>query len=350
MQGPTPESFIALLGGFPEVGAAETVVLDSVEEAGYTRRLIEYTTAPGERVKAFLLAPKGGPGRRPGILAIHQDGGRRPYEFGKSEPAGLGGREAALRPGTLPAGLRRTLPGSVRFREPQPGTLAVRRAVQGLPHLHGRGLELTEDLYKGCVANRLLFDGRTPLGVELHELRCALNCLAAQPGVDQRRIGAIGHSAGGGLTALLMYVDPRVRVGVASCGTWLSRWNWGPHGALRPINGFAGAVAPGLGRWGDQDDILAGLAPRPYLETRGDPAPPGQVAELIGKAGERYAASGVPEHFAYLTYDAGHTFRRDMRERSYAWFDQFLVEDVTMRPARALYRVSCDAAIGRSGR
>jgi hypothetical protein len=112
-------------------------------------------------------------------------------------------------------------------------------------------------------------------------------------------------------------------VGCASCGTFLFRWLFNEH-TLRPINGFAGLwTMPGLLRWGDLDDILAGIAPRPYSET-GDAETPERSGELYGKAHARYATLGVPERFAGLAYDSGHTFRRDMRERSYAWLDRWL--------------------------
>jgi hypothetical protein len=185
------------------------------------------------------------------------------------------------------------------------------------------GPELTEDLYAGCVANRLLHEGRTALGMCLFELRCALDCLAARPEVDRNRLGVIGHSAGGYYAALLMYLDPRLKVGCASCGTWLFRSLWG-RDHLRPINGFAGTAIPGLERWGDMDDVLAGLAPRPFLETVGDAGTAEQVAGLTDKARDRYTYLGAPERYQYITYDGGHTFRRDMRERSYAWLDYWL--------------------------
>jgi hypothetical protein len=134
----------------------------------------------------------------------------------------------------------------------------------------------------------------------------------------------IGHSAGGQHAALLMYTDPRVKVGVSSCGTFLFRHIWGPNGVLRPINGFAGASIPWMGRWGDVDDMLADIAPRAWLETRGDVESPERVAELTAKARARYAELGVPERFEYVAYDGGHAFREDMRERSYAWLDRWL--------------------------
>ncbi len=89
-------------------------------------------------------------------------------------------------------------------------------------------------------------------------------------------------------------------------------------------------VAPptdsGLGRWGDVDDILAGLAPRPLLEIRGDlrAAPPGAEAALTAKAKARYADLGVPERFQYDNYHGGHEFRKDKREKAHAWLDRWL--------------------------
>lgn len=88
---PNPESLIALLGGFPERPPLDTLILKEQSESTYTRRLVEYATVDGERVRAFLLLPHVEDGRRiPGILAVHQDGNGRPYSYGKSEPAGLG--------------------------------------------------------------------------------------------------------------------------------------------------------------------------------------------------------------------------------------------------------------------
>ena len=112
-------------------------------------------------------------------------------------------------------------------------------------------------------------------------------------------------------------------VGVASCGTFLRRWIYGRDDFLRPINGFGG-MSPGLAAWGDVDDVLAALAPRPFLETSGDAESEDEVAELTGKARARYAALGVPERYEYVVRGGGHAFPAEERERAYAWIDRWL--------------------------
>lgn len=323
--GPTPDSYVALLGGFPDKPALDLRILGEEDCGEFRRLLVEYAATETTRVQALVLVPKLVGAPVPGIVAIHQDGASRPYLVGKSEPARLAGEP------DLHYGLELCLRGYVVVCPDRDGFESRRVALSELPEafqelrivVKDTGLELTEDLYRGCLANRALFQG-APMSLGLFEMHRAVDVLRSLPEVDPERIGVIGHSAGGYLSALLMYTDPRVKVGVASCGTSLWRWVWGRGGTLRPINGFAGAVVPGLGAWGDQDDVLAGLAPRPFLETRGDPYPPDQTAELIRKARARYAGLWVPERFEYVAYDGGHTFRRDMRERSYAWLDRWL--------------------------
>jgi dienelactone hydrolase len=316
-QATTAESLVALLGGFPEKPPLDITVLEVAKFDAYSRTLIEYTTLSEERVQAFLLLPHVQHRTLPGILAIHQDGNTRPYRYGKSEPAGVGGDPE------LGYGLELCLRGYAVIcpdRFPYESRSLVNspyREIFADFRIWSSRTELTEDLYRGCVANRLLVEGWTQMGKELFELQRALDCLVAQPEVDGDRLGAVGHSAGGLLTAWSMYVDQRVKVGCVSCGTWRVGDAFRDD-YLRPMQGFGGLLAiPGLRQWGDVDDILAGLAPRPYFEA-GDPGSPEEVAALTQKARVQYAALGSPENFVYTTYEADHTFRQDMRERSCA--------------------------------
>ncbi len=325
---PSPETLRGLLGQPPTVAPLDLSELSVAEEADHTRTLIEYGTAMGERVQAWLLRPRGVDGPTPGILAIHQDGERRPYEVGKSEPAGLDGDPE------LPYGLELCRRGYTvicpdRFpfesrslaRSPHRATFdafAV-RARYGKQEL-----DVTEDLYLGCVSASLLVHGWSLAGRTLLELERAVDVLAGLPDVDPGRLGAIGHSAGGFYAALLMCLDPRVRAGCSSCGTFLLRWLFGGQ-TLKPITGFGALAIPGFLRWGDLDQVLAGLAPRPFLETEGEQGIPAEMREAkYAAARKRFADLGVSERFETVVYPGGHAFRRDMRERSYGWFDRWL--------------------------
>jgi dienelactone hydrolase len=324
----TPRRFITLLGGFPKREPLRTSVLGSKELPQYTRKLVEYTTEGTERVQAFLLVPHGAK-KAPAVIAIHQSGGTRPYRFGKSEPAGLGGDpELAYGLELCLRGYVVICPDRLPFESRALAKSRFRRVFAWKPvytRSGGADFDLSEDVYLGCIANRLLFEGRTLEGAAVYELQRALDCLCERPEVASRRLGMIGHSGGGWFGTLLMYVDPRVKAGCVSCGTWLQGWNYRGD-TMRPFDGLAGMVIPGLGRWGDVDDILAGLAPRPFLEIRGDlrAGPPGAKAALTAKAKARYADLGVPERFQYDSYRGGHEFRKDKREKAYAWLDRWL--------------------------
>lgn len=273
-------------------------------------------------------------GKAPGILAIHQDGGVRPYSYGKSEVTGLGG-DPELKYGIelCQRGYVVICPDRFPFESRSLANSRFKATFDQfrifLQLENGGEIELTEDLYAGCRGNRLHMEDISPFRLELYEFQRAIDVLCAHPLVDAERIGVIGHSAGGHWATILMFIDPRVKVGCSSCGLWLLRWNFGGD-RLRPINGFGGTER-GIKKWGDRDDMLAGIAPRPFLETRGDPITPEEIAELTQKARDRYAELGVPERFEYIPYDGGHTFRQDMRERSYGWFDRWFGFPATHR-------------------
>jgi dienelactone hydrolase len=328
VQAPTLRAFLTLLGESPGKPSLEPQVLSERNLEGHTLRLVEYAAAHDERVQAYLLLPHGNAGRKPGILAIHQDGADRPYQFGGSEPAGVAG-DPGLQYGLelCRRGYVIICPDRFPFGSRSLAQSTHRETFAQFPvfaRYGGQELDLTEDLYRGCMANRLLFEGWTSLGKELFELQRAVDLLCTLPEVDGERLGVIGHSAGGFLSALLMYIDPRIKVGCASSGTFLIGSIYGRE-RLRPINGFGSMLAvPGIAKWGDIDDVLAGLAPRPYLETHGD-FTQDMVDVKSAKARARYKELGLEERYESIVYDAqAHVFRADMRAKSYEWLDRWL--------------------------
>lgn len=328
---PKREEFLAMIGGFPERPALDLHVVDEVEEAGIRRQLITFQSTPGERIGAFLLAPLPlASGRRPAIVALHQDGGERPYQNGKSEVAGLGGDpDLGYGRDLCERGYVVICPDRFGFESRSLARSRHRATFEGFSIQRSRGedqgVDFTEDLFKGAFANKLLFDGWSMLGMELFEVTRAVDVLSAMPNVDSGRIGVIGHSAGGLLGAYAMYVDDRLRVGAASCGTWLFGDAF-QNGYLRPMQGFGSMLAvPGMRRWGDTNTVLAGLAPRPFIERSGDFDPGEERGELLADAWQRYRDLGVPERFDYVAVGGGHGFAQRSRLDVYAWFDHWLL-------------------------
>ncbi len=119
----------------------------------------------------------------------------------------------------------------------------------------------------------------------------AVGLLAAQPDVNPRRLGAIGHSLGAKETLYLAAFDERVRAAVSSeggIGMTFSNWDapW-----------YLGAEIRRPGFSLDHAQVLALCAPRPFLLIGGESADGDRswpfIAEVIpvwkltGAAGRR---------------------------------------------------------------
>src|SRR5258708_15334108 len=83
------QALLTRLGHFPERVHLTPIVGSTIDEGEYTRVLITYMVEAGEQVSAWLLMPQRivPPEGWPALLALHPHA--RPYDLGKSEPAGL---------------------------------------------------------------------------------------------------------------------------------------------------------------------------------------------------------------------------------------------------------------------
>src|SRR5688500_6588601 len=233
-----------LLGRMPARAPLEPRVEERVELGdGLVRERVTYQVEPGERVAAYVLLPTRPRPGRPAVLCLHQHAGQ--FELGKSEPVGLAGhteQQYALE--LARRGFVTLTPDHLCFEE---------RRDARLPEGQLERFEFTR---------RVTFGSTLQAKLTWDAIR-AVDYLRERREVG-RRVGCVGHSLGGQQTLFLAALDRRVAAAVSSCGfaTLATIFRDG-------INHNFAAYLPGLGERGDMGDVLALVAPRPFLVVAG---------------------------------------------------------------------------------
>jgi dienelactone hydrolase len=250
-------------------------VVDRKELEGFPVERFEIATDAGARVRGVLVLP-------------HQaaSGDRVPAVIYLGDDPSLGAQEP-LQPG--PDGI----PPAVALARRGIAVLCLdvpfnthHRPADGHPYIPGTDGE-------GVNANRPIW-GRI-LSNDLD----SLDALLADPGIDPKRVGVVGHGLGGTRALWLMALDDRIACGVAANG--LTRFTdlqaaAGPGDAPRTLALWARTMLKQY----DTEALIALCAPRPFGILAGelDPATPPSAFTLFTKTAERaYTLYGQKGNF-----------------------------------------------------
>lgn len=295
------------LGRAPKSVPLRPRLLERVDCGDHIRERVVYDTTARMSVPAYVLIPKAAAatGRRlPAVLAIHGHG------YGSVDLVGLGPEEAtggnahrnyalaAVRRGMVALAPDLRGFGSRAVDEDQLGVILRRRGDPEVAYFK-RDMCNVQNL-KACLL------GHTLMGLQLHDLGCALSYLASRPEVDPARIGACGLSTGGMMTLFLTALDRRVKAAAIS-GTLTSYRSY----AMR-IETTCGTQLPmGMLTLGDLADVGCLIAPRPVCFENGS-----EDFGFLQKVARRefarvrrcYTVLGVPERAVFDGFRGGHVW------------------------------------------
>lgn len=261
-------------------------------EPGYKRVHVLFESEPGDSVPAWLLIPERPHPKRPAALCLHQT-----TKIGKDEPAGLGGS-----------------PNLHYAKE-----LAQRGWTALAPDYPNFG-EYRFDPYASGYASA------TMKGIVNHAR--AVRLLEALPGVDRRRIAAVGHSLGGHNALFLAAFEPRVAAVVSSCGFTSFRRYMG--GDLRGWShaGYMPRIASEFGcdperMPFDFTDVFELIAPRAVFVNaplHDDNFDVQGVRETLERVEKHFPRGRLASEFP----GCGHDFPPEVREKAWRFLEKVL--------------------------
>jgi dienelactone hydrolase len=326
-------TFLELIDGLPQASGPPPVRLTGRTEAdGYTIDKLAYESFPGYFVSALLYRPTNASGPRPGVLSpcghsatgkaagpyqtLHVNLAKRGFVVLTYDPVGQGERSQFWD----------------EARQRSRFNLACgEHAVLGNPlYLLGTSL-----------ARYRIWDGMR-----------GLDYLASVPGVDADRLGCVGNSGGGTLTAYIAALDPRVKAAAICCYiTTLprrmgNRIETDPD--ADPEQDVFGFVSEGI----DHAGLLALRAPRPTLlgTARYDFFPIEGARESFAEAKRLFEVVGAGDRIARVEAEEKHGLSHPLRQAVYAFFDHWLLgrtdggtDEVPVTPRSPKELQVCDA-------
>jgi cephalosporin-C deacetylase-like acetyl esterase len=299
--------FLRLLDGLPKAKEPPPVkVTGTIEADDYVVQKLVFESFPGYFVSALLYKPKKQAGPLPGVLSpcghsatgkaagayqiLHINLVKRGYVVLTYDPVGQGERSQFWD----------LAKGKSRFN-----LTCGEHAVLGNPlYLLGTNL-----------ARYRIWDGVR-----------GLDYLASLPEVDAGRLGCVGNSGGGTLTAYIAALDPRVKAAAICCYiTTLPRRMGNRIEAdpdADPEQDIFGFVSEGI----DHAGLLALRAPRPTLlgTAQFDFFPIEGARASFAQAKHLYEVAGAAGNIERVEAAEKHGLTLPLRQAVYAFFDRHL--------------------------
>ena len=273
-------------------------ILESTEEDGYTRQLIEYDSH-GDRVIAFLLLPEN-LGNNPAILINHQH--NREHHLGKSEVCGLAGNPLqAFGPELAKRGFVVLAPDSICFEE--------RRRE---PHVEG--CDFWQHFNEMCYR---IIRGEYLMKKVLEDAVNGITLLSNLAHVDKKRIGTLGHSYGGNTVLFLSALDERIAFSCASGSacTYENRMK-------NNVGIEMASVIPNFHGKYDIDDLVSCIAPRRLLIVSAEDDKYSRDASyIVEKASPSYREQDALQNLHHRRYPGGHALTGERFDFIIEWLD-----------------------------
>ena len=161
--------------------------------------------------------------------------------------------------------------------------------------------------------------GLYPLTLNVWDMKCCVDYLCTRPEVDPERIGMMGLSQGGTMTAFTAAVEPRIKA--ADVIGYVNPFaSFGVH-----RGNFCGSqILPGLYQWLDTSDIAGLIAPRPLLLEMGVADSCFYFQDLWQGYRETrriYEAAGAEDRLWPDVHPGAHAFAG---HRAFSFFKQYL--------------------------
>jgi dienelactone hydrolase len=180
-------------------------------------------------------------------------------------------------------------------------------------------------------------------GKDIWDAERVLDVLSRMSEVDASRIGAIGHSQGGGISIHLAAVDERVKVAVSSCGLCPQRLSKNPYNEARNTWWVGRPALRAYCLTGklfpvDMHENIAMIAPRGvflstaindfqyHLNDDSHQLKAGLI-QMAGEINKVFALYHAEDKFKSILHEGGHGFGDDQREQAYMFIDSILRRD-----------------------
>jgi hypothetical protein len=161
--------------------------------------------------------------------------------------------------------------------------------------------------------------GLYTLTLNIWDMKCCIDYLQTRPEVDPERIGMMGLSQGGTMTAFTAAVEPRIKA--ADIIAYVNPWK---RFGIQDANFCGSQIVPDIYRYFDTHDISGLIAPRPLLLEMGVYDTCFPIEDLLkGYEGVRriYEAAGVAGHLWADVHLGEHAFADN---KAYAFFKKYL--------------------------